>query len=73
MKLKANHADWEYWLKHRVRYRLTRRGVRGGFAASWIFSSRRQALTLLERHMVFPAGPNVRVNRPAEASAVSLD
>jgi hypothetical protein len=44
----------------------------GGSAASWLFGSRRKALILLERQMGVLAMPNVRANRPAEASTVSL-
>jgi hypothetical protein len=45
----------------------------GGSAASWLFGSRRKARTLLECQMGVLAIPNVQVNRPAEASAVSPD
>jgi hypothetical protein len=44
----------------------------GGSAASWLFGSRRKAQALLEHQMDCLAMPNVRVNRPAEASTVSL-
>jgi hypothetical protein len=44
----------------------------GGSAASWLFGSRRKALTLLECQTAVLAMPNVRANRPAEASTVSL-
>jgi hypothetical protein len=40
---------------------------RCGEAASWLFSSRRQALALLECHMAQVALPNVRANRHAAA------
>ena len=38
-----------------------------GFAALWLFSSRRQALTLLEHCTIVPALPNVRAKRATTA------
>ena len=44
-----------------------RRAGSGGFAASWLFHSRRQALTLLRRRIRLFALPNVRAKRATTA------
>ena len=47
------------------------RGVNCGFAALWLFGSRRRALTLLEHCTAAFVLPNVRAKLRAEACSVS--